>query len=121
MITTTMTSAPPVATAMAAQPDAEGGAAGGAKPVLIRLEQLTKVYTEGEREHIVLDELNREFYRGEFVCLLGKSGSGKSTLLNLLSGIDAPTRGHVVIASGNPASSLSFVPFCTNRRAGSVG
>ncbi len=98
MITTTMTSAPPVAPAT--QPDPEGAAPRGEKPVLIRLEQLTKVYTEGEREHIVLDELNREFYRGEFVCLLGKSGSGKSTLLNLLSGIDAPTRGHVVIANG---------------------
>ena len=71
MITTTMTSAPPVAPAT--QPDPEGAAPRGEKPVLIRLEQLTKVYTEGEREHIVLDELNREFYRGEFVCLLGKS------------------------------------------------
>jgi putative ABC transport system ATP-binding protein len=98
MITTTMTSAP--AAALAPQPEQAGGARRGDKPVLIRLEQLTKIYTEGEREHIVLDELNREFYRGEFVCLLGKSGSGKSTLLNLLSGIDAPTRGHVVIANG---------------------
>jgi putative ABC transport system ATP-binding protein len=67
------------------------------KPVLIRLEQLTKVYTEGDRQHLVLDELNREFYAGEFVALLGKSGSGKSTLLNLISGIDSPTSGTVAI------------------------
>jgi len=67
------------------------------KPVLIRLEGLTKSYQEADRRHTVLDELNRAFYRGEFVCLLGKSGSGKSTLLNLISGIDAPSRGDVVI------------------------
>ncbi len=70
------------------------------KPVLIRLERLCKAYTEAGQSHMVLDELNREFYTGEFVCLLGKSGSGKSTLLNLISGIDAPTSGDVMIRDG---------------------
>ncbi len=93
---TTMTIEPPAPAYTAGA----SGARRGDKPVLIRLEALTKVYTEGEQQHVVLDELNREFYRGEFVCLLGKSGSGKSTLLNLLSGIDAPTRGHVLIDDG---------------------
>jgi putative ABC transport system ATP-binding protein len=69
----------------------------GERPPLIRLEGLTKSYTEGGVSRTVLDALDREFYAGEFVCLLGKSGSGKSTLLNLLSGIDAPSRGDVVI------------------------
>jgi putative ABC transport system ATP-binding protein len=64
-------------------------------PVL-RLEGLTKTYVEAGQERIILDELDREFLRGEFVCLLGKSGSGKSTLLNLISGVDAPTGGRVV-------------------------
>lgn len=67
------------------------------KSVIIRLEGLSKVYTEAGRQRRVLDALDREFYAGEFVCLLGKSGSGKSTLLNLISGIDAPTAGHVTI------------------------
>ena len=65
--------------------------------MLIRLEGLTKSYTEAGVTRVVLDELDREFYAGEFVCLLGKSGSGKSTLLNLISGIDAPSRGDVII------------------------
>lgn len=73
------------------------------RPVLIRLEGLTKSYTEAGVTRVVLDELDREFYAGEFVCLLGKSGSGKSTLLNLISGIDAPSRGDVVIyENGQP-------------------
>jgi putative ABC transport system ATP-binding protein len=76
-----------------------------AKAPLIRLEGLSKTYTEAGQTRLVLDELNREFYTGEFVCLLGKSGSGKSTLLNLISGIDAPSRGQVLIDdSGQPVS-----------------
>jgi ABC-type bacteriocin/lantibiotic exporter with double-glycine peptidase domain len=65
----------------------------GQRLPLIRLEGLTKSYTEGGVSRTILDALDREFYAGEFVCLLGKSGSGKSTLLNLISGIDAPTSG----------------------------
>lgn len=72
-----------------------------AKSPLIRLEGLTKTYHEAGEHHTILDELNREFYAGEFVCLVGKSGSGKSTLLNLISGIDVPTNGHVTIYTDN--------------------
>jgi putative ABC transport system ATP-binding protein len=72
------------------------------KSVIIRLEGLSKRYNEAGQSRSVLDELNREFYTGDFVCLLGKSGSGKSTLLNLISGIDAPSSGHVVIYNEAP-------------------
>lgn len=85
---------------------AENGSAAG-RPPLIRLEGLTKTYTEGGMDRTVLDALDREFYAGEFVCLLGKSGSGKSTLLNLISGIDAPSRGDVVIYDGPNAVRLT--------------
>ncbi|HRW06884.1 MAG TPA: ABC transporter ATP-binding protein [Caldilineaceae bacterium] len=70
------------------------------KAAIIRLDRLSKHYTEAGQTQLVLDELNQEFYEGEFVCLLGKSGSGKSTLLNLISGIDAPSNGDVVIYDG---------------------
>lgn len=82
-------------------------AANGQRSPLIRLEGLTKVYTEAGVSRTVLDALDREFYAGEFVCLLGKSGSGKSTLLNLISGIDAPSRGDVVIYDGPNAVRLT--------------
>lgn len=64
---------------------------------LVRLDRLSKSYSEANQNRIVLNQVNQAFYEGEFVCLLGKSGSGKSTLLNLISGIDAPSSGHVFI------------------------
>ena len=74
---------------------------------ILRLEQLSKTYTEAGRSRSVINELDREFYRGEFVCLLGKSGSGKSTLLNLISGIDAPTSGEVLIYAGSEPAAIA--------------
>ncbi len=74
---------------------------GTARQSIIRLEALSKAYTEAGQVRTVLDELTQSFREGEFVCLLGKSGSGKSTLLNLISGIDAPSSGHVLIHDGS--------------------
>lgn len=68
---------------------------------LVRLEHLSKAYSEAGQSQTVLNEVNQDFYEGEFVCLLGKSGSGKSTLLNLISGIDSPSSGDVFIRNGN--------------------
>ena len=64
---------------------------------LIEFRRLSKSYREADREHVVLNEVTGEIYEGEFVVLLGKSGSGKSTLLNLISGIDAPSRGDILV------------------------
>ncbi len=68
---------------------------------LIRLRRLTKVYPEGDKTRVVLRGVDAEFYRGEFVALVGRSGSGKSTLLNLISGIDPPTSGEVVVGGAD--------------------
>lgn len=73
---------------------------------LVRLEALSKTFEEGRELRSVLDQVNATFERGEFVVLLGRSGSGKSTLLNLISGIETPTSGDVVIA-GVPVTKLS--------------
>jgi putative ABC transport system ATP-binding protein len=81
---------------------AEGATLPAGQPVLpptpiVELRGLRKTYTEGGRERVVLDHLDYTFHRGEFAVLLGHSGSGKSTLLNLISGIDRPDAGDVVI------------------------
>lgn len=67
----------------------------------ISLEQLTKSYYEGNLQRAVLRELNLEMNKGEMVVLLGRSGSGKSTLLNVISGIDKPDSGKVLIDGTN--------------------
>ena len=66
-----------------------------AAPAVV-LNGLTKTYQEGGQQRVVLDGIEAEINRGEFIVLLGRSGSGKSTLLNLISGIDVPTTGRVV-------------------------
>lgn len=68
---------------------------------IIELHGLTKTFKEGENERTVFENLNNRFARGEFIVMLGSSGSGKSTLLNLISGIEEPTDGHVIIDGVN--------------------
>ncbi|WP_416181121.1 ABC transporter ATP-binding protein [Chloroflexus sp.] len=65
---------------------------------VIRCEQVTKSYLEGDQLRTVLRDITITIAAGEFVVLLGKSGSGKSTLLNLVSGIDTPSSGEIWVA-----------------------
>jgi putative ABC transport system ATP-binding protein len=64
---------------------------------LVRLQGLRKSYREGERERVVFAGLDAVVPRGQVTVLLGRSGSGKSTLLNLVSGIDLPDAGRVLV------------------------
>jgi putative ABC transport system ATP-binding protein len=64
---------------------------------LIELRDLSKAYEEGNRRRMVLCNANAAFARGELAVLVGRSGTGKSTLLNLLSGIDQPDSGEVIV------------------------
>jgi putative ABC transport system ATP-binding protein len=64
---------------------------------LIRLEGVTRVYHMGRRAVVALRDVDLTIAQGEFVALAGPSGSGKSTLLNMISGIDKPTDGRVVV------------------------
>src|ERR1700710_697581 len=73
---------------------------------LIELRNLSKSYDEGNRQRMVLCDANLTIERGELAVLVGRSGTGKSTLLNLLSGIDPPSAGEVVI-DGVTISALS--------------
>lgn len=67
----------------------------------VRARNLSRSYEEGGRKHLVLEDLNADFIKGETIALRGRSGSGKSTLLNLISGIDAPDQGEVEVAGRN--------------------
>ena len=65
--------------------------------VIVQIQDLLKTYAEGGRTRSILDRVNASIYEGEFFVMLGKSGSGKTTLLNMLSGIDTPDEGKVLI------------------------
>ena len=64
---------------------------------ILRVEDLCKVYGEGENAVCALDHVSFRVERGEFVAIVGSSGSGKSTLLHLIGGVDYPTSGRVTV------------------------
>jgi putative ABC transport system ATP-binding protein len=72
----------------------------------IEIKDLYKSYWRDRMEIPILRNINLEIQASEFMALMGPSGSGKTTLLNLVSGIDRPTRGRVII-KGNDISRLS--------------
>jgi lipoprotein-releasing system ATP-binding protein len=59
--------------------------------------QLYKTYSRDAVKVPVLQGVNLEVYRGEFLCVIGASGSGKSTMLHLLGTIDQPDRGEITL------------------------
>ena len=71
---------------------------------MIKLKNITKYYNKKP----VLDRLSLDVKKGEMLSIMGKSGSGKSTILNIISGIERPEEGEVIIkgqAFGNMSES----------------
>jgi putative ABC transport system ATP-binding protein len=64
---------------------------------LIALRGVTRIYPGAAGPFTALDNVTLSIERGEFAVVVGASGSGKSTLLALLSGIDRPTSGEVIV------------------------
>ena len=64
---------------------------------LILMRDVVKTFKNAAGEFTVLHGIDLTIRRGDFVAIVGKSGSGKSTLLNMITGIDHPTSGQVVI------------------------
>ena len=65
---------------------------------IVSLRHVGKTYIRGKQHVDVLEDLNLDIAKGEFVALMGPSGSGKTTLLNLIGGLDTPTSGEITVA-----------------------
>ena len=76
----------------------DGTSPPGAAAPLIVLRDVSRRYVRGVDEIHALEHVSLTIPTGHFVALMGPSGSGKSTLLNLVSGIDRPSNGEVVVA-----------------------
>ncbi|KPI50924.1 bacitracin ABC transporter ATP-binding protein [Clostridioides difficile] len=78
---------------------------------ILKVNNITKIYTKGQKPS--LDKVSFNVSEGEFIGIMGASGSGKTTLLNVLSTIDKPTSGDILInnvslKSLNDTSSADF-------------
>ena len=65
---------------------------------ILEAKSVSKMYTIEERQLCVLDNVSLAIEGGEFAVIQGSSGSGKSTLLSLLSGLDSPSTGRIIVA-----------------------
>jgi len=73
---------------------------------LVSVNAVNKIYQRGGEKLVVLDDLNLQVPKGDFLALMGPSGSGKTTLLNLIGGLDTPTSGSVEV-DGEKLDSLN--------------
>ena len=73
---------------------------------LIQVKNVIKRFPVGNSEITILKGINFDVQAGEFVTIVGPSGNGKSTLLNMITGIDRPSEGEVVV-TGMPVHTMS--------------
>ncbi len=71
---------------------------------VLEVQNLDKIYGEGETTFHALKNLSFTVKRGEFILIVGSSGSGKSTLLNMIGLLDKPTKGKVIIDGVNTST-----------------
>jgi ABC-type lipoprotein export system ATPase subunit len=68
------------------------------QPAIV-LRDVDKVYVNAAGEFVALKSVNMQLNYGQFISIVGKSGCGKSTLLNMITGIDHPTSGEVIVGN----------------------
>lgn len=71
---------------------------------LIDIDNIYKIYLQGENEVRALNGVSLTINKGEFVAIVGASGSGKSTLMNMLGCLDVPTYGSYFLSGQNVSS-----------------
>ncbi|MGB3702316.1 MAG: ATP-binding cassette domain-containing protein [Anaerolineales bacterium] len=80
------------------EPVPEGNVLQQDYPAIV-LRDVDKVYVNAAGEFVALKSVNMQLNYGQFISIVGKSGCGKSTLLNMITGIDHPTAGEVIVGN----------------------
>ncbi|MDJ0730720.1 MAG: ABC transporter ATP-binding protein [Crocosphaera sp.] len=90
-------------------------------PIIIRLEEITKIYGSENTKIKALDNIDLTIEKGEYCTIMGASGSGKSTLMNIIGCLDRPSSGRYYLdnvdVSGLPDSQLAAI---RNKKIGFV-
>ena len=88
---------------------------------MIYLEDIYKIYSDGDSEIRALDGISLKIEKGEFVAIVGSSGSGKSTCMNIIGCLDIPTSGKYYL-NGTDVSSMTEKELATirNRELGFI-
>ena len=82
---------------------------------VLEVKNLKKIYGKGDAETEALSDVNFSVNKGEFIAIMGESGSGKTTLLNMISTLDNPTAGSVLI-NGKDVTNLKEKDVASFRR-----
>ena len=91
------------------------------QPIIVRLEEVSKIYGSGNTTVHALDKVNLVVNQGEYCSIMGPSGSGKSTVMNIIGCLDRPTSGKYYL-DGVDVSQLEEQPLAEirNRKIGFV-
>ncbi len=73
---------------------------------MVEIKNVVKRFPVGDAEITILKGISFQVEKGEFVAIVGPSGNGKSTLLNMITGIDRPSEGEIVV-TGQPVHKMS--------------
>lgn len=74
---------------------------------IIEFINASKTFIKNKEEHIVLEDINLEVEKDDFVCVVGSSGCGKTTLLNMILGFYTCTKGTVLV-KGKPVKKINY-------------
>lgn len=89
--------------------------------VIIRCNDLSKVYRMGGTDVYALRDMNLDIFQGEYLSVMGPSGSGKSTLFNMIGALDKPTTGTISIGGVDLTKQTSRqLAYIRNRHIGYI-